>query len=178
MKPTDERFREVFHVLERHIEDRYGIPVLIKDVPDPFTGDLDGSEIHVDFDEHPESALFILVHLFGHTVQWARSERDRKLAVFAAENPTPQLLDELERYEREACQLSLTLLHDAGVRDMDQWLADFAGCDFRYLRHFYVHKEKAPFLSFWQDGEPLLEPVPIPDFHPTRWISRAEGIVI
>src|SRR4029453_13538440 len=38
----EDRFREVFNRVERVIEDRYGLPVAITDVTDPFSGDLDG----------------------------------------------------------------------------------------------------------------------------------------
>ena len=54
-RPSDERLLEVFSLLEAHIERRYQIPVRINDVPDPFTGDLDGAEIHVDYREDIES---------------------------------------------------------------------------------------------------------------------------
>ena len=69
MRPSDERFREVFDTLEPYIERRYGVPVIIKDVPDPFTGDLDGTEIHVDYANDVESAVFIIAHLFGQFQQ-------------------------------------------------------------------------------------------------------------
>lgn len=177
-RPSEERFREVFDVLERHIETRYGVPVVIGDVADPFTGDLDGAEIRVDYDQSVEDALFIIAHLFGHTVQWNLTERARVIGSVVQANPSPQLLDELEAYEREACGYSLTLFHDCGVFDLDQWLADFAACDFAYLRHFYATKDKRPFRSFWRDGTPLLEPRPIPPFHPTSWHSRWQGIVV
>ncbi len=57
---TDERFREVFNIVERHIESRYGIPIVITDVPHPFTGDLDGAEIQVDYDLEIDEAVFIM----------------------------------------------------------------------------------------------------------------------
>lgn len=34
---SEERFRDVFNEIEEHIERRYGIPVVIGDVTDPFT---------------------------------------------------------------------------------------------------------------------------------------------
>jgi len=178
MRPTDERFREVFNTLEPYIERRYGIPVIIKDVPDPFTGDLDGAEIHVDYANDIENAVFIIAHLFGHTVQWNLSEYARRIGYEIPKSPSDEKLDELEVYEREACRYSLQLFHDAGVKDLDQWVADFAACDFAYLRHFYKTGEKLPFRSLWKDGQPLLQPLPIPEFHPQRWISRWEGIVV
>jgi hypothetical protein len=59
-KPDDTRLREVFNTLESYIERRYGIPVVISDVPDPFTGDLDGSEIRVDYANDVEASVFII----------------------------------------------------------------------------------------------------------------------
>lgn len=178
MGPTDQRFRDVFDAVERHIEDRYRIPVIIGDVKDPFTGDLDGAEIRVEYDQSAEDALFIIAHLFGHTVQWNLSARAREIGSIVQSNPTPELLAELEEYEREACRYSLTLFHDAGVHDLDQWLADFAACDFAYLRAFYTSGEKRPFRAFWRDGMPKLEPLPIPAFTPTAWHARWDGIVV
>jgi hypothetical protein len=142
------------------------------------TGDLDGSEIQIDYDQDIEAALFVLIHLFGHTVQWNLSARAREIGSAVAQSPTPELLQELYEYELEACRYSLALLHANGVYDLDQWVADYAHCDFAYLHHFYVHGEKRPFRSFWVSGTPKLEELAVPEFRPTRWISRGEGIVI
>jgi hypothetical protein len=178
VRPSDDRFREVFNRVEPYVERRFGIPVVITDVPNPFTGDLDGAEIKVDFELEPEEAAFILVHLFGHTVQWNLSERSRIIGRMPVKDPSAELLAELAAYEREAACYSMQLFHDAGVDDLDQWLSDFAACDFAYLRHFYVHNEKQPFRSFWVDGAPLLQAKAIPEFRPEKWVSRADGIVI
>lgn len=176
--PNESRLYQVFNHLERYIEQRYRIPVIITDVPHPFTGDLDGANIHVDYDEDVENALFILAHLFGHTVQWCLSESARQIGQMAITNPTEEVLQQLHDYELEACRYSLQLFHDAGVRDLDQWLSDFAACDFRYLEHFYRTGEKREFRSFWQDGQPLLEPLTIPPFQPQQWKSRWSGVVV
>ncbi|MEA2325931.1 MAG: hypothetical protein QOE68_890 [Thermoanaerobaculia bacterium] len=80
MRPmiSEDRFREVFNV-EKYLEERYELPVVITDVPHPFTGDLDGAEIRGDYDLSAEESVFILAHLFGHTVQWNRSAADREI---------------------------------------------------------------------------------------------------
>jgi hypothetical protein len=176
--PSEERLREIFDHLAHRIEQRWGIPVVLADVPEPFTGDLDGAEIQIDHENGVEDALFILIHLFGHTVQWNLSPEARTLGSEVEANPTLEQLEALHVYEVEACRYSQTLLHDEGIFDLDQWLADFSRCDFAYLRHFYATREKAPFRSFWQCGTPCLQPLPIPDFQPTRWRTRATGIVI
>jgi hypothetical protein len=177
-RPSDARMREVFNLVERYIEERYSVPIRISDVPDPFTGDLDGAEIQVDYDEEIESALFIIVHLFGHTVQWNTSEAAREIGYRLYPNPSEEMIEKLREYEHEACRYSLQLFHDAGVRDMDGWLSDYSACDFAYLVDLYRTGVKKPFKSFWRDGAPLLSPKPIPPFTPTRWVSRQSGIVV
>ncbi len=56
--------------MEERIQGAYGIRIVTRDIPDPLTGDLNGSEIHIDCAVTPEERLFLLAHLFGHTVQW------------------------------------------------------------------------------------------------------------
>jgi hypothetical protein len=177
-RPSDERFREVFNRLEKYIEDRYEIPIRISDVPNPFTGDLDGAEIQVDYAEDIESALFIIVHLFGHTVQWNTSEEAREIGHRLYPNPSDEMVQRLHVYELEACRYSMQLFHDAGVHDLDGWLSDYSHCDFDYLLDQYKTGVVKPFKTFWKDGTSLLEPKAIPAFTPTKWIARADGIVV
>ena len=179
MRPAPDYLRTVFNRLERMIEDRWQVPVRIQDVPNPFTGDLDGEQIMVDYDLEVEEALFILVHLFGHTVQWNVSAHARGIGLTRPGAAwTDEMLAEVAAYEHEACRYSLQLLHDAGVTDLDQWVSDFAACDCAYLLHFYRTGDKPPFRSFWKDGTPVLTPLAIPSFQPTRWLSRYEGTVL
>jgi hypothetical protein len=174
----EDRLRAVFNTVEHMIELRWGIPVVISDVPNPFTGDLDGAQIQVDHDVSIEDAVFILIHLFGHTVQWNVSASARSFELARPGAWTEEALAAVGEYEHEACRYSLQLLHEAGFRDLDQWVSDFAACDAAYLVHFYRTGEKRPFRSFWRDGCPLLAPLPIPKFEPTRWITRSDGVVI
>ena len=176
--PDDARFREVFRRLELHLERRYEVAVVITDVTDPFTGDLDGESIAIDYDQSGEDSLFIMIHLFGHTVQWNTDERARRIGMTQPVLTDRASLDELRDYELRACRYSLQLLHEIGIHDCDQWLADFAACDWEYLLHFYRTGEKGAFRSFWRVGMPLLEPLDIPRFLPTRWRSRNDGIVV
>ena len=177
MAPNDERFRDAFNRVERHIEERYGLPVVVTDVADPFTGDLDGATIFVDYELDAEAALFILVHLFGHTVQWNVSPADRELGMLEVKDPSDELLAALARYEVDSARYSLQLFHEAGVHDLDQWLADFAACDIAYLMHFYRTGEKRAFRSFWMDDAPRLAPLDIPSFQPTKWVARSGTVI-
>jgi hypothetical protein len=178
VKPDPDYLRGVFNRLERLIEDRWQVPVRVQDVPNPFTGDLDGEQIMVDYDLEIEDAVFILIHLFGHTVQWNVSAQRREVAFLTPSTWTDDQLREAMDYEREACRYSLQLLHEAGIHDLDQWISDFAACDSSYLLHFYKTGEKRPFRSFWTDGNPVLTPKAIPVFQPTMWLARNDGVVI
>jgi hypothetical protein len=176
--PDADYLRDVFNRLERLIEDRWEIPVRIRDVPNPFTGDLDGGQILVDYDLDIEDAVFILIHLFGHTVQWNVSAERRAVAFLSPATWSDDQIAAAMAYEAEACRYSLKLVHDAGIHDLDQWISDFAACDSQYLLHFYKTGEKRPFRSFWRDGTSLLAPLAIPSFRPTQWLTRYQGTVV
>jgi hypothetical protein len=164
--------------VEQHIEKAYGVRVVTRDVPDPLTGDLNGAEIHIDYAVTPEQRLFLLAHLFGHTVQWNVShgafELGRPQAPPVSEDCLPALMD----YEGEAARYALGLLHEIGITDVDQWFADYAACDAAYLRHYYVTAEKREFLSFWREGTSRLQAQPVPPFTPTSRSFRNDGVVI
>ncbi len=44
---------------EEYLATKYHIPVHIRDVPKPFLGDLDGSQIDIDDDTEPSERLFL-----------------------------------------------------------------------------------------------------------------------
>jgi hypothetical protein len=166
-------FKTAFDRVERRVEDRYGIPVSISDVLDPNTGDFNGARIQIDWDQDLESALFVLVHLFGHTVQWNISEEYRQLGLDAKPGKTEAELQRIYEYEKNATRYSLQLMHDAGVRDLDKWVSDFWYADWLYLEHFFRTGEKLDFPALRQrTASELLTPLAIPEFKPTKWVSR------
>lgn len=151
---------------------------MICDVPDPSPGDLNGAEIHIDYLTGAELRLFLLSHLFGHTVQWNVSPRAFELGQPKTPPVEEPLLGDLIEYEREAARYGYGLLLEAGITDCGQWLADFTACDLAYLTHFYRTGEKPHFREFWRDGQPLLEPRSAPAFKPAKKVFRIDGIVI
>ncbi|MEO7993276.1 MAG: hypothetical protein ABI743_02665 [bacterium] len=175
---TQDHFRELFDHIECYLEERYELPVIISDVRNPFTGDLTGAAIKVDYDVTPEEAVFIVIHLFGHTVQWCTEPTARDTAYAQEVKQDASRIGALQAYETEAVQYSLQLLHDLDITELDQWVSDYAACDFAFLLHFYVTGEKRDFKSFWKDHQPLLTPKPIPEFEPSEWKSRWEGVVV
>jgi len=93
-------FADYSNKVLQHIESHYGIRVITRDVTDPLIGDLDGVEIHIDHAVTAEERLFLLAHLFGHTVQWnaypETVELGRPHQPPVPETAIPALLDYLQ----------------------------------------------------------------------------------
>lgn len=171
--PDLARFRAVYARVEKEIERRYGIAVNVLDVLDPNTGDFNGEKIDVDDALDPEIALFVLLHLFGHTVQWNVSAGARALGRDTSVGKTPKQLAKIRVYERDATRYAVTLLHETGVTDLDGWLSDLWLADWKYLEHYYTTGGKLDFRSLVRPGgRERLTPLPIPHFKPHRWVSR------
>ena len=171
-------FGDFGDLAQAYIERVYGIPVVTRDIPDPLTGDLNGSEIHIDCAVTPEQRLFLLAHLFGHTVQWNVDPRAFEIGKPQTPPVQESLIPELMEYEREAARYGLALLHQASITIVDQWYCDYTACDRAYLFSYYRTGDKREPLSFWQDGTPLMPPKAIPGFTPIRRVFRLDGIVI
>jgi hypothetical protein len=164
--------------VQQRIEQSYGVKVLTRDIPDPLTGDLDGLEIQIDQAVTQEQRLFLLAHLFGHTVQWnvdpGAFEIGRQYRPPVDERLFPTIIE----YELEAARYGLALCHEAGISGIEQWFSNYTACDQKYLLHFYRTGEKGEFSKFWSDDAPLVQPKPIPGFTPLRRAFRMDGIVI
>ena len=164
--------------VQAHLGERYGIRVVTRDIPDPLTGDLDGAEIHIDYAVTPEQRLFLLGHLFGHTVQWNTDSSNFELGRQYKPPVDEALFPAILAYEGEAACYALTMLHEIGIVDTDQWFANHTACDQAYLLHFYRTGVKQDFEDFWRDDAPLINPKPIPPFRPQRRVFRMDGVVI
>jgi len=164
-------FRQVFRALVQHIEHYYSLKVNVGPVTGSYTGQFDGKEIWVDLDKDPEEAVFILVHLFGHTVQWNLDENLRRLGLSNSgvqETDLPRIY----QYERQASQLGLALLEETNEFRLARWLTNRFGADWKFLAQFYRTGEKVRFETETGADEPLLVSVPIPRFIPQRWPPR------
>jgi hypothetical protein len=171
-------FDEYSSRVQKHLESFYGIRVVTRDIPDPLTGDLDGAEIDIDYAVSPEQRLFLLAHLFGHTVQWNIDPSQFEIGRQYQPPIDERLIPAVIAYEGEAAAYGLALLHEIGIRDIDQWFGDYTACDQSYLLHFYRTGEKRDFRSFWNRNTSPIKPLAIPSFVPTRRAFRMDGIVI
>jgi hypothetical protein len=164
--------------VQQHLEKTYGIRIVTRDIPDPLTGDLDGSEIHIDYAVKAEQRLFLLCHLFGHTVQWNTDASTFELGRKVQPPVDAKLFPSILAYEGEAASYGLSMLHEMGITDIDPWFSSYTACDQAYLLHFYRHGEKRDFREFWRDEVPLVKAKEIPRFVPTKRVFRMDGIVI
>ncbi len=171
-------FTEYAARVQERLERDYGIPVITRDIPDPLTGDLDGAEIDVDYAITPEQRLFLLGHLFGHTVQWNVNESAFDLGRQYKPPVEEALIPEVLAYEGEAARYGLTLLHQTGITDVDQWFSNYTAADQAYLLHFYRTCDKGEFKNFWRENASLIEPKAIPPFKPKKRVFRMDGVVI
>jgi hypothetical protein len=178
METTDIPFTDHCAVAQLRIERYYGIRVVTRDIPDPLTGDLDGLEIHIDHAVTAEQRLFLLAHLFGHTVQWnldpAAFDIGKQYRPPVAEDLVPRIIE----YEHEAARYGLALCRDASINGIEPWFSAYSACDQAYLLHFYRTGEKKDFRSLWTDHVPLVQPKPIPPFTLRRRTFRMDGVVI
>lgn len=177
-QPVDIPFAHYSVIVQQCIEQRYHLRVVTRDIPDPLTGDLDGLEIHIDYAVTPEQRLFLLAHLFGHTVQWNVAPGAFELGRQYRPPVDERLFPEITAYEMEAASYGLSLLHEIGIRDIDAWFSAYTASDQAYLLHYYRTGEKKEFLDFWTDQAPLLKAKPVPQFTAQKRAFRMDGIVI
>ena len=169
-------FKTCFNIVEKHIEDRYRMPVMISDVLDPNTGDFDGVTIKIDYDQELDLAFYILLHLFGHSVQWNLSKEYRDLGQDQTIPKPPEVMKKIYHYERDATRYAIMLCRDAQLQpiaEIDQWVSDWFAADYAFLERFYTTGERLDPKELFRAGAgELLSPLKIPAFKPHRWTSR------
>jgi len=164
--------------VQEHIERHYGIRVVTRDIPDPLTGDLNGEEIAIDFAVTSEQRLFLLGHLFGHTVQWNTDSSTFDIGKQYKPPVDEKLFPAVLAYEGEAASYGLALMHEIGIADVDQWFSNYTAADQRYLLHFYRTGDKGEFHEFWREHATPVELKAIPKFVARRRVFRMDGVVI
>lgn len=166
-----------------HRADTLGIEVEeSNDLDKYFKGDMDGKNIWLSPHLSTEEKVFDLLHMIGHTIQWNVDEELYKLGSVLYQNPSPELLDRLQRYEWEAnCYAAYILVGVVGNTPASKWLYKKYEEDMQLLTHFYLTGEKVTEVSklgyctakVWD-----LEAKIIPKFTPKARPRRRNGLVI
>src|SRR5688500_9350946 len=116
---------------------KYGFVIEYRDLEAPRTGIFDGLRISIDPDVDFEMQCFILLHLFGHSIQWTAPSLQGKLAALQEGVDKAAFMRALHDYEYEAARFGMQLMREVGVTDLDQWYSDFVATDWRYVEGYY-----------------------------------------
>lgn len=134
-------FRKYCEVVIDHLSNKYNLSVVEKETVDSneYIGSFDGENITVKSSLSNDHKLFLIVHLFGHCVQWCGLEADKyskieeTLPINNDGKVSPEKLKKLEDYEAEAAGYAVQLLNDAVEVNLSQWFADWSHADWNYF---------------------------------------------
>ena len=171
-------FQEVFEKIKKVIAKRYGIATIVGPMRGGFSGDLNGVEIFINENIGWEHRLFNLLHLFGHTIQWAVRKDGYDLGYKLFNKPDQDLLVRLLQYEREAARYSAALLRQTNNEESLPWLSTYSDADVRFLEHYYKTGEIRYLHEFRRTGVANIRPLCVPQFSPIKKARRADGIVV
>ena len=142
---------------------KYGFVIEYRDLEPPRTGIFDGLRIVIDPDVGFEMQCFLLLHLFGHSVQWVAPSLEHKLGDLQHTEDRERFMQVLHAYELEAAGFGMQLMHQVGVTTLDQWYSDFVATDWRYVEGYYQTNQLPEWTSCIVSGSPLVTPAPIPE---------------
>lgn len=147
---------------------KYGFVIEYRDLEPPRTGIFDGLRIVIDPDVGFEMQCFVLLHLFGHSVQWVAPALEHKLHALKNTADKSQFMRVLHDYEFEAAQYGLQLLHEVGLDNLDSWYSDFVATDWRYVERFYLEGSIPPWTECVTRDAPLVNAARIPQLQHRR----------
>src|SRR5260221_1179877 len=140
---------------------KYGFAIECRDLEAPRTGIFDGLRIVIDPDVGFEMQCFLLLHLFGHSVQWVAPSIEQKLGDLQNTQDRERFMKVLHDYEFEAASFGMELLHRTGITALDQWYSDFVETDWRYVEGYYQTGQLPDWHSCVVSGCTLIQPKPI-----------------
>jgi hypothetical protein len=141
---------------------KYGFVIEYRDLDAPRTGIFDGLRIVIDPDVDFEMQCFLLLHLFGHSVQWVSPALEHKLEDLQHTDDRVRFMHALRNYEFEAAGFGVQLLREIGVTHLDQWYSDFVETDWRYVERYYQTGGIPPWTECVVSGCRIIQPIPIP----------------
>jgi hypothetical protein len=142
---------------------KYGFAIEYRDLEPPRTGIFDGLRIVIDPDVDFEMQCFVLLHLFGHSVQWVAPSLAEKIKLLQRTADRATFIGVLRAYEFEAAQYGMQLMHEADIDDFDQWFSDFAATDLKYVERFYQTGAIPPWHECIATDQPPIHPLLIPE---------------
>jgi len=140
----------------------YGFAVEFRPLEPPRTGTFDGLRITVDPAGDLETRCFIVIHLFGHSVQWVAPSLESSLHALQHTEDRAHFMEVLHEYELAAAGYGLQLMHEEGLTELDQWFSDYVETDWRYVECYYRTGRIPSLKSCLAGGSRLIKPTLIP----------------
>ncbi len=147
---------------------KYGFALELADIEPPRTGIFDGLKIVIDPDVGFEMQCFVLLHLFGHSVQWTAPALAHKLEALRHTTEKEAFMRVLHDYEFEAARFGRQLLAETGIERLEAWYADFVETDWRYVERFYQTDTIPPWEECLAQAARPVEPLAIPELKHRR----------
>ena len=136
----------------------------------PKLGIFDGLKMTIDPAVDFEMQCFLVLHLFGHSVQWvALSYQPEILGV--SDRDLEVILMRWSVTSATPPRFGLQLLHEAGITDLDHWFCDFAETDWKYVETFYRTGSIPSWATCVVRNTKPVEPLPIPPWR-SGWLRR------
>jgi hypothetical protein len=145
-----------------------GFVLEYRDLEPPRTGIFDGLTIVIDPDVGLEMQCFVLLHLFGHSVQWVAPSLEHKLTALQHTSDKAGFLEVLRNYEYEAANPRGPQQFHSKFGGLDQWYSDFVATDWRYVERYYLEDRIPPWEECIVTGAPLVRPRSIPPLEHKR----------
>ncbi len=142
---------------------KHGFLIEYRDLESPRTGIFDGLRIVIDPDVTFEMQCFLLLHLFGHSVQWVAPSIEHKLGDLQNTQDQERFMQVLHDYEFEAASFGMQLIRETGVKGLDQWYSDFVATDWKYVERYYQEGTLPEWKTCVVRDCPLILPAPIPE---------------
>jgi hypothetical protein len=147
---------------------KHGFALELADLEPPRTGIFDGLKIVIDPDVGFEMQCFVLLHLFGHSVQWTAPTLAHKLDALQHTTEKRAFMEVLRAYEFEAARFGRQLLAETGIVELEAWYADFVETDWRYVEQFYRTDCIPPWEECLAQAAQPVEPLAIPEVRHRR----------
>jgi hypothetical protein len=147
---------------------KHGFALELADLEPPRTGIFDGLKIVIDPDVGFEMQCFVLLHLFGHSVQWTAPALAHQLDALRNATAKDDFMRTLHAYEFEAARFGRQLLAETGLTGLDAWYADHVETDWRYVERFYQTEVIPPWEECLTQATRLVEPLAIPELRQQR----------
>jgi hypothetical protein len=147
---------------------KYGFSVELADLEPPRTGIFDGLRIVIDPDVPFEMQCFVLLHLFGHSVQWTAPSLAADLIDLQQTGDKPVFMKALERYEYQAARFGRQLIEETRLMGLERWYSNFVATDWKYVERFY----ETDVIPTWEEclieATAPVEPLAIPPLEHRR----------